>query len=210
MKKSIIILMTLLACNFFASAQVEKGKWFVAGYGDVNFDIGKEKSKSGGTTSDHYKYFDFDFNPMIGKFVVNKLPVGLFFDSYYYSFTEEDYKETETQFIVGPFVRYYILEKNKFFPYAEGRLGLGLWRSKESDYDPYKESYFATELGVGTSYFFADNLALDALLGYGHSTWTHKNEDTGGGVKSTMSDDTKYIYSGIIFKLGIVVTFGKE
>lgn len=210
MKKSIIILMTLLACNFFASAQVEKGKWFVAGYGDVNFDIGKEKTKSGSTTSDHYKYFDFDFNPMIGKFVVNKLPVGLFFDSYYYSFTEADYKETETQFIVGPFVRYYILEKNKFFPYAEGRIGLGLWQSKEGDYDPYKETYFATELGVGTSYFFAENLALDALLGYGHSTWTRKGEDNGGGVKSTMSDDTKYIYSGILFKLGIVVTFGKE
>ncbi|HPT01145.1 MAG TPA: hypothetical protein PLJ84_00980 [Bacteroidales bacterium] len=212
MKKIIPIFMMLLMCSMTSTAQVEKGKWFAAGYGTVNFDFGKEKYKSGGTTSESHKYFELDLNPLIGYFVIDKLPVGLYFDSYFhhYKYAYNDDKEKESQFIAGPFVRYYILEMDKFFPFVEGRLGLGLWRSKYDDNDAEKYSFISPQLGIGTSYFFTDHVALDAYLGYSHQAWTDKSEHE-TGVKSVLADDEyKEMYGAFVFRVGVDITFGKE
>jgi hypothetical protein len=209
MKKIIPLLMILLVCNLITLAQVEKGKWFLAGYSHLNFDIGKEKDKIGGTTTEDHKYFEIDFMPAMGYFVIDKLPVGLFLDCYYDKYSSDSYESKTTQFIIGPFVRYYILELNKLFPYAEGRIGIGQHIDKYEDNDPEKSNYSTAQLGVGASYFFTNHLAFDGLLGYKRNVWSY-DEEEGGGVKSALAEKTKYIDGGLMFRLGIVITFGQE
>jgi hypothetical protein len=204
MKKIPFLLLVLLTCNVVSLfAQVEKGKWFVAADGSCNFDIGKEKYKSGGTTSDNYSYFDFDFNPMGGYFVIDKLPVGLYFDVYSYHRKDagDGDKNSETQFIVGPFARYYITDYKKLFPFVEGRVGFGSWTQKYTGSDDDKESYFSTRIGGGATYFFTQNVGLDSFIGYDYDAWTSK--DSGG------DGDNKSIYGSVEINFGIVVTFGK-
>jgi outer membrane protein len=213
MKKNIILISTLLFCSLMSSyAQVDKGKWFVSAYGSLNFDIGKEKYEENGSSTSEYNYFEVDFNPMAGYFVIDKLAAGLYFDSYLYNSQEngEDYKYTETQFIVGPFARYYILEYNHLFPYAQGSIGIGTYKEKYSDEsDTYKETFFDTRLGAGASYFFTNHVAIDLFAGYDHHAWTHKY-DEGSGVKSTLSNEETWLYGSFIMNIGIAVTFGQE
>jgi hypothetical protein len=205
MKKNLFLLFVLLACNVISLfAQVEKGKWFVAADGSCNFDIGKEKYKSGGTTHDHYNYFEFDLNPMGGYFVIDKLPVGLYFDVYSYNYKDSDDgdKYNEVQLIIGPFARYYITEYKKLFPFVEGRLGFGTYQSKYSGSDADKKSYFSTRLGGGATYFFTENVGLDGFIGYDYDAWTAKES---GGI-----DEYKTFYGSVEVNFGIVVTFGKQ
>ena len=211
MKKIIPILMMLLVCNLFTQAQVEKGKWFLAGYSQMNFDVGKDKTKSGSTISENSKYFEFNFNPLAGYFVINKMPVGLFLDSYFDKYKTDNYESKYSQYIIGPFVRYYILQLDKLFPFAEGRIGIGQYKSKYGDNDTQIETYSSALLGVGASYFFAKHLAVDGLLGYKHNAWSYESEEGNGGVKSAASSTTnKYIDNGFMFRIGVTITFGKE
>jgi hypothetical protein len=208
MKRILFLLFVLLICNAFSSlAQVEKGKWFVAADGSINFDIGKEKYKTGSTTNSEYSYFDFDFNPMCGYFVIDKLPIGLYFDVYSSSRKDLDDndKSTESQFILGPFARYYITEYKKLFPFVEGRVGFGTYKDKYSGGDTYKESYFSTRIGGGATYFFAENVGLDLLIAYDYDAYTDKSSDNGG--KKSSSTDYKYIYGSVEINIGVVVTF---
>lgn len=208
MKRILYPVLILLFCNLTTYAQFEKGKCFASGYGSVNFDIGKEKAKSGGTTHEENKYFQFDFTPAVGCFVIDRLPVGAFFDSYYHQDKDDYGTYKTTQFIVGPFVRYYIVDLNKLHPFAEARLGLGIWREKADDGDITKNNFFSTQLGVGASYFLADHVALDLLLGYDHHNWSDK-ADNAGVLKSTYSEKEKWTEAGFMLKLGFSVTFGK-
>lgn len=209
MKKIITILMMLLVCNFFAQAQVEKGKWFLAGYSSMSFDIGKSKTKTGSTISENNKYFEFFFNPLMGYFVIEKMPVGLYLDSYLDKYKSDTYESKYSQYAIGPFVRYYFFKFDKLFPYAEGRIGIGQYKSKWSSSDTEVETFTSAAVGVGASYFVAKHLAADAILGYKHDAWAYESDD-GGGVKSTLSSTSKSIESGFIFRFGITITFGKE
>jgi len=194
-------------------AQVEKGKWFVAATGNCNFDIGKSKVKYGGTTNENSKYFNFNFNPMVGYFVINKLPVGLYFDVKSGTSKDPDNsdKYKETQFIVGPFARYYITDFKKLFPYVEARVGLGSSKSKYNDNDADKESYFSTRIGAGGTYFFAKNVGLDLFVGYNYDAWTDKSPNSAARAPAIeSSEETKYTYGSVKINIGVVVTFGKE
>jgi hypothetical protein len=204
MKKIPFLLLALLTCNVLSSiAQVEKGRWFIAADGSCNFDIGKEKYKSGGTTTVYSKYFDFDFNPMAGYFVMDKLPVGLYFDVYSHRTKNDDNsnKVSENQFVVGPFARYYIIEYNKLFPFVEGRVGFGTYTYKHEGSDTEKESYFSTRIGGGATYFFVENVGLDLFIGYDYDSWNVKSSGDGG--------DYKYMYGSAEINIGVVVTFGQ-
>ena len=215
MKKISFLLLVMLIGGIMSSfAQVEKGKWFVAATGNCNFDIGKSKVKYGGTTNENSKYFNFNFNPMVGYFVVNKLPVGLYFDVQSSTSKDPDNsdKYSETQFIVGPFARYYITDLKKLFPYVEARVGLGSSKSKYNDNDPEKESYFSTRIGAGGTYFFAKNVGLDLFVGYNYDAWTDKssNNSAARAAQIESSQETKYTYGSVKINIGVVVTFGKE
>jgi opacity protein-like surface antigen len=183
-------------------AQVEKGKWFVAGASSLRLDVSKQKSGTGGSLSDEYSYRRFNFDPMAGYFVIDKLPVGLYFDvstEWQKDEWDGDIDKT-TDFIVGPFARYYIKQFDKLIPFAEARFGVGSYKDKYNDGDTYTESAFSYRFGAGASYFFIDNVAFDAFIGYDYDGYTNKSG----------SQNTTYITSSIEINFGIVVTFGKQ
>jgi outer membrane protein len=74
----------------------------------------------------NYNYSDFYFLPEVGYFVIDKLAAGLFLD---YNRYNEKYdggdKDFDSKIIIGPFVRYYIMEYKKLWPYADARIGIG-------------------------------------------------------------------------------------
>ena len=189
--------MLLLFLSSIAFAQVEKGKWFVAGYSNFGLDIGKNKSKSGGTTTENYKYSDFYFSPEAGYFVIDKLVTGLFldFDRYTEKYEDGD-KDFDTKIIIGPFVRFYIMEYKKLWPYAEGRVGFGsekFTNNYDSDYTP-KWSYLTTKLGAGAT--------------YDYDAWTDKTDYPNGSKQMSSETESTEKYGSFEMNIGVVVTLG--
>lgn len=200
--KKVLLLLCMLITYSLSFAQVEKGKWFAAGYSSMRLDITKQKSKSEGTMQDEYSYAKFNFDPMAGYFVMDKLPIGLYFDIYTKKEKDEWDGEVDRYYnlIAGPFARYYIKQFDKLIPFAEARIGIGSYKEKYSSGNTYKESAFSYRFGAGASYFFTENVALDAFVGYDYDGYTDKSDDP----------KTTYFYSSVEINFGLVVTFGKQ
>lgn len=213
MRKLFPLLLILLFMSSIAFAQVEKGKCFLAGYSNFGLDIGKNKSKSGGTTTENYKYSDFSFTPEAGYFVIDKLVAGLFidFDRYTEKYDEGD-KDFDTKIIIGPFVRYYIMEYQKLWPYAEGRVGFGSEKytnNYNSDYEE-KWSYFTTKLGVGATYFVTNTVGIDLFMGYDYDVWTDKTDYSGAAKQMSAENESKDKYGSFEMNIGVVVTLSNK
>lgn len=211
MKKRFVILLLMLFGSSTLFAQVEKGKWFVAGYSNFGLDIGTNKYKSGGTTTENYKYSSFSFLPEAGYFVMDKLVTGLFidFDRYTHKYDNGD-KGFDTKIIIGPFVRYYIMEYKKLWPYAEGRVGFGSekWtNNNDSDYEE-KWSYFTTKLGAGATYFVTNHVGIDLFMGYDYDVWTDKSDYSNASKQASSESGDKDKYGSFEMNIGVVVTIG--
>lgn len=210
MKKKFIVLLILLFGSSVLFAQVGKGNWFLAGYSNFGLDIGKNKSKYDGTTSENYKYSDFFFAPQAGYFVIDNLTAGLFLDFDRYTQIDDGDKEFDTKFIIGPFIRYYILDYKGLRPYAEGRFGVGSEKYTNNYESAYEEkySYFSTRLGAGATYFITKHFGLDLFMGYDYDVWSYK-EDNSSSRQMSSDDESKDKYSSFEMNIGAVVTFGK-
>jgi len=213
MKKPAILFLTLFFAASMAFAQFEKGNMLLAGYSNLGLDIGKQKYKYNGTTSENFKYFEFNLTPEAGYFVIDKLAVGAFLDVDLerYKYTDDDI-DLYTKFIIGPVARYYIIQLDKLNPFVEGRIGIGAQKYKTkysggSDSES-KYSYFTTKLGVGNTTFLTEKLGLDLFIGYDYDVWTEKNDDS-GGVKSVAADDSKELWSSVEINLGLSYFFSK-
>jgi len=212
MRKLLPLFLMLLFMSSIAFAQVDKGNWFVAGYSNFGLDIGKSKYRYDGTTSENYKYSDFYFTPEAGYFVIDKLSAGLFldFDRYTEKYDDGD-KDFDTKIIIGPFVRYYIMEYKKLWPYAEGRVGFGSEKytnNYDSDYKP-KWSYFTTRLGAGATYFVTNQVGIDLFMGYDYDVWTDKSDSDTSSKQSNSDGEDKDKYGSFEMNIGVVVTIGK-
>lgn len=210
MKKQYILLMFLFFCSTILLAQVEKGKWLLAGYSSLMVDIGKEKweSNDGGPASE-YKYTHFNFTPEAGYFVIDKLAAGLFLDYEYYKDVDQDDNDSYkySSFIIGPFAKYYIIDYKNFWPYVGAGIGFGADKSSWDGSDAHKSKLLNYRLGGGVAYFLSDNVALDLFLGYNH--YVTKFE-TAAAAKSMNSSDTSDDINGEFkMSVGVIFTFGK-
>jgi hypothetical protein len=183
-----------------------KGKYLVAGSNRLELNIGSENQKYGSSES-KYSYFDFDFQPRAGYFVIDNLATGLFMDLDLYSYKAKDdtYSYKSTYFVIGPFARYYINIWDKLVPYAEGQVGFGVDNEKSKyggsdEWSKTNEGVFTFRLGGGATYFFNDIVGADLFLGFLHDSYKYK--DTGSPERAS---DSKYIYNEFIMQLGIVV-----
>jgi len=204
MRKLLPLFLMLLFMSSIAFAQVEKGKWFIAGYSNLGLDIGKNKTKSGSTTTENYKYSNFNITPEVGYFVMDKLVAGLYIDFYRDAQKYDDGdKDFTTNFILGPFVRYYIMEYKGLWPYVEGRVGFGTenyTNNYNSDWES-KYSYFTTKLGAGATYFVTKHVGFDLFMGYDYDVWTDKTDS---------NNESKEKYGSFELNIGLVVTIGKN
>lgn len=202
--------MLFIFCSSMLFSQVEKGKWYVAGFSNLGIDIGKTKFESSNGVTSEYKYTEFNFTPSVGYFVIDKLAAGLFFDYQYYKNIDQDDKDEykASSIMIGPFAKYYIMEYKKLWPYVGIGVGFGSGKSEVNgeEYEKYKMSTFM--IGGGATYFLNDNVGFDLSLGYDRDVDKYKAST--GGVKSTNSSDTEDdIYGAFKMSIGIVVSFGK-
>jgi hypothetical protein len=190
-------------------ATTEKGNFFLVGASRFGISVGAEKSKSGGSTVDGSEstYYDLDFLPKAGYFIIDNLVGGLFIDLELYNNKSKSggYGYKGTTFIIGPFARYYVPVNEKILPFAEAQVGFGLDHyssrsSSSSDWYKTKENIFTYRLGAGATYFINDVVGFDMFMGFLHDAYKYK--DSGDESESS---DSKSIYNEFNLQLGIVV-----
>lgn len=145
-----------------ANAQLNKDIWLVGGTGSFLSSSTEYTSPTYSSTS---KRVDISISPAVGYFIIDKLLVGI-----KTSYTK--YKERQTnpsgfysninRFKVGPFGRYYLLEKDK--PYnvlADISYQYGLYSFK-----PTKGNSNTFSASIGPVVYFNTSVGLEFLLGY--------------------------------------------
>jgi hypothetical protein len=159
MKKHLVFIL-LIGLAGLAKAQTSNGDWMVGGNISLN-------------TNDNNT--QINFTPTAGAFVINNLAVGGEFLL--------DYSKTgnikETQFGIGPFVRYYFTNAN-VRPIMQGSFGYISDRNKINNTSSTNNGvhYF---LGGGAAIFISHQVSLDILMGYDHIKLT--DFDGSGGFK---------------------------
>jgi hypothetical protein len=208
MKKSAILLAFAIGIiTVSLQAQTEKGKLFLHGSSEFGFDFGKNKVKSNGTTTDNYKYSDFNFKPMAGYTVIDNMPVGMFFDvdCWRTKWIDSDNKYRGTTFLVGPFMRYYPVKLGDFKPVAEIGTGFGASNNKYNYGDTEekdKSSYFYLWAGVGGTYFPTDYMGIDAMIGFERESYKFKASESQEAIRG--EGGYTDICSGLYFRIGLI------
>lgn len=195
---SFLLLLIFLFGGLTVSSQTEKGKWFVSGLNILSFQAGTIKysddydnSKSNFTQfyygpSFLYGSMNFVNSPTINYGIINKLSVGISLNINLNSEKgENDTKSNTSVFAVGPSVRYYFTDTNKFLPFAEGKIAFGGISDKYGDNSTNKSGLFAWYLGAGGTYFFRPKVGMDFTLGYG--SMAVKTKDSQYNEKNTIS-----------------------
>lgn len=207
MKKLTLILIVVFAsCSILTYAQTEEGKFLLMGNSSLIFDFGKNKTKSDGTTSDNYKYFDLSFIPMAGRTIIDNLVVGGYIDA---SMSKTSQKDSDNfsrsgSLAIGPFGRYYVYDLNGLKPMVELATGIGTYCSKSDyGYGEYKDNAFLWEfwLGAGATYFVTENIGIDGMVGYYRDALKYKGDDSGSRSEGSYTD----ICGEIFFYFGVVV-----
>ncbi len=142
------------------NAQTMKGTWLLGG--TAGFNSSKPNASGAKSTT------NLGLNPNVGYFVMNNLAVGASLDFNSASYDGDGY----TQFAVGPFVRYYIVDlgaKAKLF--GQGQFGYGSFKFKDED----AVGNIAWGLSAGVAYFLNPSIALEGSLGYNSSKSTEEN-----------------------------------
>jgi hypothetical protein len=146
-------------CLNAINAQTFKHDWLVGGVLDIN----TAKNNTG-----------IEFSPNAGYFIIDNLAIGAKMIISYNQLG--DLKVTS--FGAGPFMRYYFTAakiKPFFaaeFDYQNQKFSTGTGSSTENAFN-----YF---LGGGAAFFINENVAIEAILGYGHTSV--KNDEGSGGL----------------------------
>lgn len=194
------ILLLLTANNAFS--QLNKGNIFLAGSTNSSLTVGSGGSSGNGGNS-KFDYTKITFSPLAGYFVVDKLPVGFFFDLKY----ENLYNQEKSRTIeYGTFARFYILKTAKFNPYLEGRIGFGNsiskynWSNIEAT-----GKIFSGKFGAGCTFLLNQSVGLDLMLAYDYKKT--KSDSSSPFVPYTIRT---YKTNNFTINIGIVVLLGKK
>lgn len=153
----------LLLFSFTAKCQLDKGIWLVGGSG--NFYASKNTYAV--QSSSYYAESNdltVKISPTIGYFIADKFVVGLkpFFTWYKsHTTTPGGGNENEKRYGIGPFLRYYFLEKEKQFNIlAETSYQHGFY----SFISKGKSNIFS--IAAGPVIYFNSSVGLEFLIGY--------------------------------------------
>lgn len=195
MKRYSFFLVSLLfTTNSFA--QLDKATWLVGGNGSFYSYNGAYTSASNSNTT---KVNNIDIRASIGYFPIDKLVVGLrpslYFNKghFYVNGNSTGDISSNTQFLIGPFTRYYFLRKEKQFNLlADISYLVG---TNSSPLTPnFKGSLREFNISAGVEIFFNSSCGVEFLVGY-----RNKYEDIKGTTGYT--DKKNGFQVGIGFQL---------
>jgi hypothetical protein len=211
MKKITLLLaaFSLIASNAIAQpAQLAKGNIMLSvtstmalggcwGSDLGGFGFSTHKYKTGSTTETSYKSTSWNLLPKAGYFVMDNLVAGLelMVSGYMDKDVDDGDKDGESQFGIGPFVRYYYPLK-KVYPYAEVEAMFGSYKETWLE-DVHKEGLVMFGVGLGVAVPLGDKITVDALAGYSLVSWTEKVEVEGEG--------SSYLSGGFGLRLGLSI-----
>jgi hypothetical protein len=164
--KKLFLLITLTTAYSIAECQLDKGIWLGGGSG--SFSSYKETIDDG-TPNPVSKYTDIQISASIGYFIIDKLALGLT-PSFSFNHGKEIgrtvYIVSPTIFAIGPFVRYYFLNKEKPFNLlADTRFTIGTIRSPSpSAY--HKGNQYKYSIMAGPELFLNSSIGIEFLMGY--------------------------------------------
>jgi hypothetical protein len=184
----LIVAVCILSLNVQAGPpQLQKGNIIIGvsssigigGSEDSNLmSLGFVKSnyKYNGETTSSYSDFVFNVLPRGGYFFLENLVTGLqvIVTGYSEKEADTDYTFAESTLGVGPWVRYYYPLK-KLYPFVEGGVLLGSYRSSYSDSD-WKESMLMLGGSVGVAFPIGNNVTFDAMVGYSRASYKPKGD----------------------------------
>lgn len=188
MKRIVAAVATLVLFSFGAQAQ-----YFVGGQFGFNTTGGSEKT--GNITVDKPKTTYFNFSPKAGKFLSEKIAVGIALNVMTQRVKTTAGGNTRTDkttgFGIAPFARYYFLQMNKFGICAEGVVGLSFRKDELPSIAPDEERKVTT-FGINVApvmyYNLSEKFSLEAsvrLFNLGFNTTSEKDQDNNKEVTNT-------------------------
>lgn len=203
MKKSLILILSLMLLSISSFAQLQKGNLLLGG--NVNFQTSSTESDNlgvaGGNTS---KSNRFSFSPLVGYFFSDRTVLGLKVD-YFSSKTENRILAGPTIIFendgigLGPFVRRYFPIKEWVAFYGQAEVNYGSARhlntnsSSSSSETKTRSVNFAASLGL--SFFPTQWMSID--LSANPLSFYHQNNQNNSGSSSSSEVNT----SGFNFDL---------
>lgn len=191
MKRTIVFLVSV----FMLSLVSGKAQLFVGGNLSLSHQGGSYEV--GSTSTDKTKTTSFGFYPKAGYFLSDQFAVGaqlgIALSNSKTPGTPETVNSSSTIGLT-PFVRYYVLQMDKFSIFGQGHLGLSLGSQKTKSGNTTTKGPKTTtvSLGIfpGVAYDVSDNLSLEIqinALNLGYSLQTVKNDNTDPKTKDVTS-----------------------
>ncbi|RYG15216.1 MAG: hypothetical protein EOO07_15910 [Chitinophagaceae bacterium] len=185
--KSLLTFFFILTFSVSTTAQLDKKTYLINGSGTFSSSKYVFKNTSQGTTQKSTE-IDFRITPAVGVFLFDKLPAGLKASISSQKTAGGDVYDNSgnviasggsskvTRFDIGPFARYYFLDKDEQFNlFAEAGYQFGV--SKGFSMDVNRNTLF---LNGGLEGFFNSSIGLEFTVGYfsrkevGESSYTQK------------------------------------
>ncbi len=199
MKRTILVLVSI----FMLSLLTGKAQLFVGG--NLSFSSQGGSYEAGSTSTDKTKTHSFGFYPKVGYFLNDQFAVGaqlgIALSSSKTPGTPEVITSSSTKGLT-PFIRYYVLQMDKFSIFGQGYLGLSLGSQKTktgtTTVNGPKTTTFSLGIFPGMAYDVGDHFSLEAninLLNFGYSLRTQKD--------TNVSPNTKDVTSSFSFGAGL-------
>ena len=152
----------LIIISFFTvknvNSQITKGNWLVGGSASFS------QQNPSSTAIAMFKQTNFQINPFVGYFLIDKLAVGLNPSVEYEKVSLGP--NTSTIINVGPFVRYYFLEADKIFNlFGQGSYAYGSNIGKVQG-RKYGNSLNTFAFSAGPVLYFNSSVGLEFTINY--------------------------------------------
>ncbi|MBS1749776.1 MAG: hypothetical protein JST63_07720 [Bacteroidetes bacterium] len=155
MKNCIFLTIVILFLAFDSNSQITKNNWLLSG--SVSFSTQKNSS----TASLQYKHTDIQISPSIGYFLIDKFAAGIRPSYMYGKNNLVANGKPQTIFSIGPFLRYYFLQKdNPFNLFAEGSYAYASFNQASES----KQHTFS--ISAGPVLYFNTSVGLEFTFGY--------------------------------------------
>lgn len=180
------VLFLVLTLNSFA--QLDKKTWLVGG--NLSFDSYKrENTNYYGSYSnpniviDKYKINTFNITSKFGYFIIDKLALGVT-PSYIHTESRQNDSSISkfNSLVIGPFVRYYFLKKDKpynVFTDASCQMGYVSYPSVDM---PLKSPITKYSAMAGVEFFFNSSAGVELLAGYNFQKQNGDRTSNGGFI----------------------------
>ena len=180
--KSYHVILIFLFSFFCVSLNAQ---YFVGG--NFGLNLANDKNDNGVTTSKS-TYYNFYLSPSVGKFLSEKVAIGLALNISFTGGTtgpDPETKDQSTSLGASPFLRYYAIEWNKFSVFGQGNIGYAFSNSSETTdgtkSDGPKISRYFFSIYPGLSYDISDKLQLQTsinILSFGYNYTVSKDGST--------------------------------